>query len=74
MDGQAEHVRLLVLEAPLIRCPLPHVVCAVHEVLRCGEDIWYLFPGHDEHPRFAVLESALISCPFPHVACAVHDV
>ena len=37
--GQTEHVRLAVFDSADICSPLPHVGCASHCVLECGDEL-----------------------------------
>ena len=63
-------MRAAVLESALMDVPLPHVVCIVHDVLRCDVATMNVFAGHAEHVRFLVLDSALMNCPLLHVGCS----
>ena len=74
MAGHAEHVRFAVVESALAYCPLPHVGCAVQDVLLEDVAVWYMLAGQALHVRFDVFDAAVMSSPRAHVGCAAHDV
>ena len=41
-----------------MRCPLPHVGCALHDVARCELEVWYWFAAQAGHVRCAVADAA----------------
>ena len=58
----------------LIFCPLPQLVCPLHDAARCELEAWYVFAPQAGHVRRALVDAAAYRVPLPHVRCAVHDV
>ena len=61
----------VVTDAPTSLCPALHGVVAVHAVLLCDVNVWYVCLPQPEQVRAAVLESADVSCPAPQSVWAV---